>query len=718
MTLITIQPLVVPGEYHGSYTAPLVARLEAKEDFSESGGEYIPKGRGYQGFGQEFTCAIDISGIITVASGDAYATTDSSKPNTKYKQLAIYDATGKLLKALYKEHGIKIPYNVTPTNWEALRAYTEGPTTIIESDLDQLIDIVNAATATKVAKAGDTMSGALAMGANKITGLATPTDATDAATKAYADSVGGGGGGGGGTPSDITLDRTRVPGTSDLASLATGLINDWDFALGTELTDKKGTSNLTNVLATTFIDDGGRAALFSVNGQKLTCADNAEISVGNTPFTVHFRCKFNGSPTFSSFIGKIQGANEWYMGHDTSVGQFFFVIGPNGIGQTLLYHPTAVVGDRWYDIILEWDDVAQKQRIIVDGVVAETARTVGASDTVADLVFNYNTDLRGEIGRTRLWKRTLTSDEKDSLSGGAAFHFSATDLLNNVHSTVHTGYFQQNEFARGVFATIATSVVVDCYANWTTAMQPVVKVTDFATGVVTYVDVPLAATGHQSVTVALPAGAKTVEIVGGPQGISGGVVLGTYLISAAFNADAYYIESTPSETITFYGDSILGYGSTYPAKNCVLTLLRDLRPTASITAEAYASRSLAAEDLTTLIASIVASEPDKVYIQIGANDIAPDPATFLAKYALLLDGLHEQLPFTPIYCQSLGNTSAYPNTETDPFRTGVAALVAARSDYAVFVDGTLGYTIGNTVDGLHPNDAGHITYAAMIDGVL
>ena len=40
---------------------------------------------------------------------------------------------------------------------------------------------------TKVSKAGDTMTGALAMGTNKITGLGTPTDDYDAATKKYVD---------------------------------------------------------------------------------------------------------------------------------------------------------------------------------------------------------------------------------------------------------------------------------------------------------------------------------------------------------------------------------------------------------------------------------------------------------------------------------------------------------------------------------------------------
>ncbi|WP_408097051.1 tail fiber domain-containing protein [Peredibacter sp. HCB2-198] len=50
------------------------------------------------------------------------------------------------------------------------------------------IGLSTASQANYVLKAGDTMSGALAMGGNKITGLATPTAGTDAATMAYVDS--------------------------------------------------------------------------------------------------------------------------------------------------------------------------------------------------------------------------------------------------------------------------------------------------------------------------------------------------------------------------------------------------------------------------------------------------------------------------------------------------------------------------------------------------
>jgi hypothetical protein len=56
--------------------------------------------------------------------------------------------------------------------------YVDGVTSAIQTQLDA-----------KLALAGGTMTGAIAMGTSKITGLGTPTEGTDAATKAYVDSA-------------------------------------------------------------------------------------------------------------------------------------------------------------------------------------------------------------------------------------------------------------------------------------------------------------------------------------------------------------------------------------------------------------------------------------------------------------------------------------------------------------------------------------------------
>lgn len=57
------------------------------------------------------------------------------------------------------------------------------------NDDANLAATLTASIATKVSKAGDTMTGALAMGTNKITGLGTPTSGTDATTKTYVDTA-------------------------------------------------------------------------------------------------------------------------------------------------------------------------------------------------------------------------------------------------------------------------------------------------------------------------------------------------------------------------------------------------------------------------------------------------------------------------------------------------------------------------------------------------
>jgi microcystin-dependent protein len=58
----------------------------------------------------------------------------------------------------------------------------------VDTEIDTEESARIAGDALKVNKAGDTMSGALAMGDNKVTGLGAPTDTTDATTKTYVDS--------------------------------------------------------------------------------------------------------------------------------------------------------------------------------------------------------------------------------------------------------------------------------------------------------------------------------------------------------------------------------------------------------------------------------------------------------------------------------------------------------------------------------------------------
>ena len=71
---------------------------------------------------------------------------------------------------------------------------------------------ITTALATKLPLAGGTMTGAIAMGTNKITGLGTPTVSTDAVTKAYADAILVG------APGNLTGPITSVGAVTSIAS--------------------------------------------------------------------------------------------------------------------------------------------------------------------------------------------------------------------------------------------------------------------------------------------------------------------------------------------------------------------------------------------------------------------------------------------------------------------------------------------------------------------
>jgi len=120
----------------------------------------------------------------------------------------------------------------TATNWTVTGTLTV-PTPSGATDAASK-GYVDTADNLKLDKAGDTMSGNLAMGTNKVTGLGTPTDSTDAATKGYVDA-------------QVTAVIDSAPGALDtLNELASAINDDANFA-----------TNVTNSLAGKLALSGG-----------------------------------------------------------------------------------------------------------------------------------------------------------------------------------------------------------------------------------------------------------------------------------------------------------------------------------------------------------------------------------------------------------------------------------------------------------------------------
>ena len=116
--------------------------------------------------------------------------------------------------------------------------------------------------ATKLPLAGGTMSGAIAMGTNKITGLGTPTVSTDAATKAYADTMLPLAGG---TLSGaIAMGANKITGLADPTNLQDAVT--YNFLNNTVLAPSNLTGPITSIgAATTIASQTGTGTKFVVD---------------------------------------------------------------------------------------------------------------------------------------------------------------------------------------------------------------------------------------------------------------------------------------------------------------------------------------------------------------------------------------------------------------------------------------------------------------------
>ena len=115
---------------------------------------------------------VSITGSLNMNSGTVGTVTNLSSPQNPA------DAATKQ----YVDTSIQ---NVIDTAPAALDTLNELAASI--NDDANFAGTVTTGLSQKVSKAGDSMTGALAMGNNKITGLATPTNAADAASKSYVD---------------------------------------------------------------------------------------------------------------------------------------------------------------------------------------------------------------------------------------------------------------------------------------------------------------------------------------------------------------------------------------------------------------------------------------------------------------------------------------------------------------------------------------------------
>jgi len=156
--------------------------------------------------------SLDSSGKVPAAQLPDIAISDTSVVASQAAMLALTAQVGDIAVRtdVNKTFILKTAGASTLANWQELLTPTDAVTSV-----DGQTGVVDL-SGNYVNVTGDTMSGALAMGNNKITGLGTPTNSADAATKNYVDTAAI-------APSNLTGVITSVgPATSIASQTGTG----------------------------------------------------------------------------------------------------------------------------------------------------------------------------------------------------------------------------------------------------------------------------------------------------------------------------------------------------------------------------------------------------------------------------------------------------------------------------------------------------------------
>ena len=175
---------------------------------------------------------------------------------------------------------------------------------------------ITTALATKLPLAGGTMTGAIAMGTNKITGMGTPTTSTDAATKGYVDTVTV-------APSNLTGPITSVGAATSVAAQT-----------GT------GSTFVMNTSPTLVTPDIGVATATSINGTSIPSSKTL-VATDSTAYVVPSQTGNSGKYLTTNGTVSSWGAVDALPSQTSNAGKYLTTDGTSASWATVTTDPTA-----------------------------------------------------------------------------------------------------------------------------------------------------------------------------------------------------------------------------------------------------------------------------------------------------------------------------------------------------------------------------------------
>lgn len=300
-----------------------------------------------------------------------------------------------------------------------------------------------------------------------------------------------------------------------------------------------------------------------------------------------------------------------------------------------------------------------------------------------------------------------------------------------------SGYNRTSSYANVSYTTSATAVQVSFRDETGGSTSTVYDIGVFCNG--THVkSLRGALAGDNREIILLPgSGEKTVRIVNSGQGwdtYPSNEASGQYVTAVAFNAAATLANTSPTNRLIIYGDSIsVGANSSNPQTEAWAMLVRAARGTNSTAVEGWGFRQLYddASDSTkraAFVTRVQAYGPAKILMCIGSNDYGLTGwghAAFGTAYAATLDDFHAAMPDATIICVSpltraTEGANSYGST-MEQYRSAIASACSGRS-WVTYVDGSTILTLSDlSADGLHPTTSGHAkiaAYIAALPGIL